>query len=622
MGPISPLLPDTPHGEYITAIEQACLKLEPHNAEELRAAMRGALRNSQKPINNITKQEIQVLAELKRDQLRVILTADKGVAIVIMDKQDYQEKAKALLEDQGTYKALKTDPTGRLKSRMINLLKKIKSEGGIDDILYKKLYPTGAVTTKFYGLPKIHKDGVPLRPIVSSRGSITYEVAKDLSRILKPLVGSSPHHIKNTGDFIQQIKEVKLQVDDIITSYDVSALFTSVPIEAARRIIQRKLELDQQLHLRTNMKVDHITRLLEFCLTTTYFQFQGSFYEQISGAAMGSPISPIVANLFMEEFEVRAIETAKNPPKLWKRFEDDTCVILSSESKEEFFQHINSIDPRIQFTTEESKSDGSIPFLDCLVTPQTDGSIQTAVYRKPTHTDMYLHWDSYHHLAAKYSVINTLRHRAKTVCTTKQILEKEEDHLFTALRRCKYPVWAWNRTNIQKKQKQKQGTNNTMRSHIVVPYMKGLSETCKNICRRYGVEVYFKGSRTIRDHLVHPKDKDTMLKKSGVIYKYSCGRVDCGEEYIGESGRTFGERYREYMRSPSPIMDHYNTTGHEVSLENFTIVGREDNNIARNIKEAIFIRVNDPSLNRNIGKFQLPHIWDEVLARSPELHLK
>ena len=461
-----------------------------------------------------------------------------------------------------------------------------------------------------------------MRPIVSSRGSITYEVPKELSRIVKPLVGSSPHHIKNTEDFIQQMKEVKLQADDIITSYDVSALFTSVPIEAAIRIIQRKLELDQQLHLRTNMKVEHITSLLEFCLTTTYFQFQGSFYEQIIGAAMGSPISPIVANLFMEEFEIRAIETAKNPPKLWKRFVDDTCVILNSGSKEEFFQHINSIDPRIKFTTEESKPDGSIPFLDCLVTPQTDGSINTAVYRKPTHTDMYLHWDSYHHLAAKYSVINTLRHRAKTVCTTKQILEKEEDHLFTSLRRCKYPVWAWNRTNIQKKQKNKQGTSKTMRSHIVVPYMKGLSDTCKNICRRYGVEVYFKGSRTIRDHLVHPKDKDTILKKSGVIYKYSCGRVDCGEEYIGESGRTFGERYREHLRSPSPIMDHYNTTGHEVSLENFTIVGREDNNIARNIKEAIFIRVNDPSLNRNIGKFQLPHIWDEVLARSPELHLK
>ena len=104
MGQILLLLPDTPHGEYITAIEQACLKLEPHNAEELRATMRGALRNSHEPTSNITKQEVQALVELKKDQSRVILTADKGVAIVIMDKEDFQEKAKALLEDQGTTK--------------------------------------------------------------------------------------------------------------------------------------------------------------------------------------------------------------------------------------------------------------------------------------------------------------------------------------------------------------------------------------------------------------------------------------------------------------------------------------------------------------------------------------
>ena len=179
----------------------------------------------------------------------------------------------------------------------------------------------------------------------------------------------------------------------------------------------------------------------------------------------------------------------------------------------------------------------------------------------------------------------------KTVCSTKQLLTEEDDHLYNALSRCKYPLWAWNRTNIKKKQKKNnQGNNNTKKSYIVVPYMKGLGGTCKNICRRYGVEVYFRGGSTIRDFLVHPKDRDTICKKSGVIYRYRCGRVDCEEEYIGESGRTFGERYREHMRAPSPIMDHQNTTGHEVSLDNFSIVGREDNTIARNIKEAIFIR--------------------------------
>ena len=84
--------------------------------------------------------------------------------------------------------------------------------------------------------------------------------------------------------------------------------------------------------------------------------------------------------------------------------------------------------------------------------------------------------------------------------------------------------------------------------------------------------------------------------------------MDCDEEYISESGRTFGERFREHLRAPSLIYDHHNTTGHELSLDNFKIVGREDQNITRAIKVAILIRVNDPSLNRNIGKYQLPHI--------------
>ena len=107
-----------------------------------------------------------------------------------------------------------------------------------------------------------------------------------------------------------------------------------------------------------------------------------------------------------------------------------------------------------------------------------------------------------------------------------------------------------------------------------------------------------------------------------MIYRFRCSRANCEEEYIGESGRTFAERFREHMKAPSPIHDHYNITGHEVSLDNFSTVGREDQNIARTIKEAILIRVNDPSLNRNIGKYWLPHIWDEVLVKSPELKFK
>ena len=157
---------------------------------------------------------------------------------------------------------------------------------------------------------------------------------------------------------------------------------------------------------------------------------------------------------------------------------------------------------------------------------------------------------------------------------------------------------------------------------MAVPYYQGLSESIKRTCRKYGVQVHFKGGLIIKNLLMAPKDKDPFLKKSGVIYRYKCDRVECDEEYIGESARTFAERFKEHLKAPSPIYKHYNTSDHNVTIENFSIVGREDQNLMRNIKEALYIRVNNPSLNRNIGKYHLPHIWDEALLNSSELKLK
>ena len=111
--------------------------------------------------------------------------------MVIMDKQDYNNKANSLLQDTNTYKVLNKDPTNSLKNKFITIPKDIKQTGGLSSTKYKQLYPTSAVPHKFYGLPKIHEVGTP-RPIVSSRGSITYRVAKELAYIIKPLVDQPP----------------------------------------------------------------------------------------------------------------------------------------------------------------------------------------------------------------------------------------------------------------------------------------------------------------------------------------------------------------------------------------------------------------------------------------------
>ena len=152
---------------------------------------------------------------------------------------------------------------------------------------------------------------------------------------------------------------------------------------------------------------------------------------------------------------------------------------------------------------------------------------------------------------------------------------------------------------------------------MVIPYVQGLGESIKHTCSKYGIQTHFKGNRTLKQILVKPKDKDPKEKKSGVIYCYQCTAIACGEEYISETSRALGERYKEHLREPSPIQVHSNLTGHQLSQDNFSIIDREGQDITRLIKESIFIRVNNPTLNRNIGKFQLSHIWDRVLFGTP-----
>ena len=138
------------------------------------------------------------LQELRKDKDIIILPADKGRATVVLDRTEYEEKIGKLLSDQKTYELLKKDPTTTVKNKLINQLKTWKKEGTITPELYKQVYPTSEQAPKFYGLPKIHKTDMPLRPIVSGNGSVTENTAKHLSKILNEVKGKNPHSIKNS----------------------------------------------------------------------------------------------------------------------------------------------------------------------------------------------------------------------------------------------------------------------------------------------------------------------------------------------------------------------------------------------------------------------------------------
>ena len=205
-----------------------------------------------RPKNNITREEKDALNALRKDESRVILTADKGVALVVMDKAEYTTKCLALLSDTTVYKKIQ-DETKQVHSKVCDallVLKKKDPTGRLYDwckSIHPRIRPPGTTSppARFYGLPKIHKANTPVRPIVSACGTSTYQLAKFLTRILKNYCGKTTTFVRDSKHLVQLFEQIPLEPDDELVSFDVKALFTSIPVPAAVEVIRERLTQHQ-----------------------------------------------------------------------------------------------------------------------------------------------------------------------------------------------------------------------------------------------------------------------------------------------------------------------------------------------------------------------------------------
>ena len=288
------------------------------------------------------------------------------------------------LLDSGPYQLLNKDPTDRLTQKLSEKLLTLKRNGHKSEAVYNKIRPRQKQPPRVYGLPKIHKANTPLRPIASCVKTFAYDASAFLANILSPLTGNSDFTVTNSAHFASVISSEKIQDHEIMVSFDVESLFTNVPIEGPVQAALRKLESDPTLADRTTLTPAQIANLLDFVLRSTYFQYNGSIYEQREGAAMGSPVSAVIANLYMETFEEQAIESAPFKPKIWKRYVDDTFTILDRDRVDSFLQHLNSQQPTIRFTME-NENDNKIAFLDASVSREPDGRLTTSLRGANSH---------------------------------------------------------------------------------------------------------------------------------------------------------------------------------------------------------------------------------------------
>ena len=227
---------------------------------------------------------------------------------------------------------------------------------------------------------------------------------------------------------------------------------------------------------------------------------------------MGSPCSPVVANIYMEYFENLALGPELPVPiKDWKRYVDDVFSIIPKGNWDKMLQYLNSINPHIKFTIEQPNEEGGIPFLDTFPKPQ-GGGIAVAVYRKPTHRDRYLDFHSSHPILAKRAVVRALMARVENVCSDPDILAKEMEHLNRVLCYNNYPQWIINQWGKLDKQDPlihpETGNEINKCFYISVPYFPGLSESYKKIFKYMPIQVCFKGVNTLKSMLMHPKDKN------------------------------------------------------------------------------------------------------------------
>ena len=420
------------------------------------------------------------------------------------------------------------------------------------------------------------------------------------------------HFVKNSTQFVKKIKELEVPPGRKMVSFDVIALFTSIPVTKAVSVIKDRLNQDTTLKDTCELSVNQIT-LLEICLNTTYFIYDGVFYKQKKGTAIGSPVSPIVANLYMEHFEERATREAPHPPDIWLRYVDDTFTVLQESEVEHFTHHLNSMDENIKFTVEPEQ-DNTLAFLDTCVCLKDDGSTKVNIYRKATHTDQYLNWDSNHHLEHKRSVVRTLLQRAENLITEEEDKNTEVDHIKKVLKANGYKTWVFNTTQPMKR-KENTTTETSRRQHAIgLPYISKLSEQVARIFKSYNIPVYHKPINTLRSLLVYPKDRTAKAAKCGVVYDIKCPEYD--QHYIGETARTLGTIITEHLSCRqllSAISEHKLNTGHQCSVKAVNILDHEENWHRRKIKEAINIHRKKPTLNRDVGQ-ELPPVLLQLVS--------
>ena len=460
-----------------------------------------------------------------------------------MSNEQYKSKMEEHLGTD-TYSLLKKDPTESLSRKLDVILKKLHKEKKISKQFYDDSRVLHPRSPQIYGLPKIHKPGNPVRPIVSFYGTPLSALHKQLSIVLKPLT-QSRLRLTNTEDFLNKFRQDSDSEHGYHCSLDVKSLYTTCDMHAAVDIAMEKLRSNPGI-LPANITPEGINSLLNFSLDNSYLEFNSQFFRQNIGGPMGSPLTVALAEIRVSYIEDIALRSFLDPPPHYYHFVDDGFGHFRNRiHAESFLAHLNSLSPDLEYTIERPSADGSIPFLDVLI--HHDSS--TSVYRKPTNTNVYTHFSSSASMASKESTVRTLTRRAFKLCSPHH-LQSEINHLESTFLSNSYPLRKLRHImdqtlkrlrNTTQQHSVKQSNDNLV---VSIPYDSRYSSSLRKSLPKYHIGTVFKSTNTLRSILTHTKTPTAAKLQKNVIYKIPC--EDCEALYIGQTCRPLIKRIKEH----------------------------------------------------------------------------
>lgn len=559
---------------------------------------------------------------LRNNPKILTLRADKGNVTVVMLKDEYISKVNQLFSDEVAYEVMHDgDPTEKIQNRMNRMISEWQRNGFFNEDsttnvrTAKWLRSYAGVIPKAYGLTKIHKEGNPMRPVVAFINSPLYNISKFFADILKNMVGNEVSSVKNSYDLIENIKDIRIPSDHKLVSFDVVSLFTNIPSKLVIGTIKRKWDVICQF---TRFPKDQFIRGLNFILENCFFSFNNIIYHQIFGTPMGSPVSPVIADLVMEVLEQNVLRTLMFKPAFYFRYVDDILFTVPVCHLNETLTRFNNFNQHIKFTVEVEK-ENQLAFLDVLLIRKHDGSLVTDWYHKQTWSGRYINFDSCLPFTYKRNTVLILAEKIFKLSHS-SLHAKNVDILVSTLVNNGYPknivldLVESKRRQVLERGSGFSGTENSSGNNnnywFSIPYTKGVFEKIKHVFNKREVNVAAKPSNTLNELFSKTKDKVPTQLRSGVVYKIECS---CSASYIGQTKQYLKTRCKQHKDQAmkgngehSALSFHASENpSHIVDWDGVSVVEVENNTFKRQIKECInikreFINTNSNCINAQV----------------------